>query len=51
MFPLVVVVLTVIVFLDPFLPDQELCHWLVLVRIRVSITNIDVNDGVDLTIP
>ena len=51
MFPLVVTVLTVLVFFDIFPPEQERCHWLVLVRIRVSVTYLDVNDSADLTIP
>ena len=51
MFPLVVTVLTVLVFLDLSLPGQERCHWMVLVRIRLSVTKLDVNDGVDLNIP
>ena len=45
-----VTVLVVLVFLDPFPPVQERCHWVVLVCIRVSVTKIDVNDGVDPTI-
>ena len=51
MFPLVVTVLTMLVFLDLFPPGQERCNWFVLVRIRVSVTNFDVNNGVSLTIP
>ena len=47
MFPLVVTVLTVLVFLDIFPPGQELCHWIVIVNICVSISNLDFNDGVD----
>ena len=47
---LVVTVLTVLVFLDFFTPGQEWCHWIVPVRIRISITNLDSNDGVNLTI-
>ena len=50
MFLLVVIVLTVLVFLDILPPDKERCHCVVLVRIRVSITKLDVNDGVNLTI-
>ena len=53
MFLMVVAVLTVRVFIDIFSPGQEHCHWLVLVHIRViiSVTRLDINDGIDLTIP
>ena len=44
-------VLTVLVLVDLFPPGQERCHWLLLVRIRVSVTRFDVNDGVNLMIP
>ena len=51
MFPLVVAVLTVLVFLDLLPPGQDYCHWLVLVRISISVTKLDVNDGFNLAIP
>ena len=50
MFLLVVTVLTAIVFLDIFPPVQERCHWFVIIRIRVSVTKFDVNNGIKLTI-
>ena len=50
-FPLVVTVITMLVFLDIFPPVQERCRWFVLVRIHVSITKFELNDGVNLTIP
>ena len=48
---LVVIVLTVLVFIDLFSPGQDHCHWFVFVRIRVRVTKFDVNDVIDLTIP
>ena len=51
MFPLIVVVLTVLISLDIFPPIQERRHWLILVGIRVSVTKCDFNDGVSLSIP
>ena len=36
-------------YLSP--PGQERCHWLVFLSIRVSVTKLDINDGVDLTTP
>ena len=51
MLPLVVTVLTVLVFLDLSPLGKESCHWIILVRIRARFTNIDVNDGVNLMIP
>ena len=51
MFPLVVIVLTVLAFLDIFSPDQDLCHWTVLVLVLVCVSYFEVNDGVKLTIP
>ena len=50
LFLLAVTVLTVLVFFS-FRPSQELFHWLVFVRICTSISKIDVNYGIDLTIP
>ena len=50
-FPLVMAVLTVLVFLDLLSPGHECYHWFVLVRIRVRVTKLDVNDGVNLMIP
>ena len=47
---LVVSVFTALVFIDIFPPGQEWCHLLVLVPIRTSITKLDINDGVKLTI-
>ena len=51
MFPLIVAVLTVLTLLFLFPTSQELIHWLVLVRIRVSISKSDVDDGVSLAFP
>ena len=51
MLPLVMTVLTVLVFLDLFPSGQERCHWFVLLHIRVNVTKFDVNDDVDLKIP
>ena len=51
MFPLVVAVLTMLVFLDLLPPGQERWRWLVLVHIHVSVTYLDINNGVNLTIP
>ena len=51
MFPLVVTVITVLVFLDHLPPVQERCHWFVLVRIRISVAKFYVNDGINLKIP
>ena len=51
MFLLVVAVLTVLVFFDIFPPGLERCHWLLLARIHVSVTKLDINDGVKFTIP
>ena len=51
MFPLIVAVLTVLIFLDSFPPRQELHHWVILVGTRVSIAKFDVHDGVSLLIP
>ena len=50
-FPLVVTVLTMIVFLDSFPQIQDRCHWFTLVEIRVSVAKYDVNDGFYLSIP
>ena len=50
-FPLVVEVLTVLVFLDLLPLGQDRCHWIIFVRIRIRVSKFDVNDGVDLTIP
>ena len=44
-------VLTELIFLDILPLRQERYHWLILVRIRVSVTKIDVNDCVELKIP
>ena len=51
MFPFIVIVLTVLIFLDSFPPSQELRHWLVFIGIRVGITKVDVNYGISLSIP
>ena len=34
-----------------FPPVQERCHWFILVRICTSVSEFDVSDGVELTIP
>ena len=51
MFPLIVAVLTVLIFLDSFQPIQDCLHWLIFVGIRVSVNRFDVNDGTSLSIP
>ena len=51
MFPLVVTVLIVLVFLVSFPLSQDRCHWLIIVGICISVTKFDVNDGLNLSIP
>ena len=48
---MVVAVLKLLVFIDIFPLIQELCHWLILVGIRISVTKFFVNDGLSLLIP
>ena len=49
--PLVMTVITVLVFLDLFPSSQERCHWFILVHIYISVSKFDINDGVNFAIP
>ena len=51
MFPLVVIVITVLFLIDSFPPIQERYQWLLLVGIRISIAKFDVNYVFNLPIP
>ena len=50
MFPLIMAVLTVLIFVDSFPLIQERRHWLIFVGIRVRIAKFYVNDFVSLLI-
>ena len=51
MFLLIAAVLTILI-LPGFLPlSQELCHWLIYVRMHISVAKFDVDDAVTLLVP
>ena len=43
---MIVIVVTLIIFLDSFATSQRLCNCIILVLICVSVTKFDVNDAV-----
>ena len=49
--PLIITVLTVLVFLESYPPRQERCHCCILLGIYVSVAKFDANYGFDLFIP
>ena len=49
-FPLIVTVLTMLVFLDSLPSIQEHCHWIILVGIRTRISKFDIDYGFILLI-
>ena len=50
-FPLIVTVTTMLIFIDSFPPSQESRHWLIFVGIRTIVAKFDVNDCIHLSIP
>ena len=50
MFPFLVAVLTVIIFILLLPTIQELIHWSVLVGVHVRVSRYDVNYGVSLSL-
>ena len=51
MFPLIVSVIIVLIFILLLPTSQELIHWFVLVGIRIFISKSDVNYGISLDLP
>ena len=50
MFPLIVSVLTVFIFLEFIPPSKEHCHWLKYLGFRVIVADFDVYGGVSMSV-